>query len=281
MKIKKRHIIILALLCIICLMTGCSKKSSQVENSTQINGTGQKVETSGNSISTGDGSSSTSNGTSSQVSQSTSEGSQTSQGTQASENTQAAQSPKTSQQTSTNTSGTNQNNEAAKPTPQGDTTTTGKGDKKEQGILSIEGSGVKSQVSYTLNDLKNMNSGIVEEDYFALNNYGTKKYYHFKGISTWYLLSQRVGLMDGAKKVIFIADDGYSVEYTIGDVKRDDYISEDNLEKKYRMIIAWEEEGKEYDKTEGTPLKLVVGQKEPGDVNKPNWVQTLKTIKVE
>jgi DMSO/TMAO reductase YedYZ molybdopterin-dependent catalytic subunit len=147
--------------------------------------------------------------------------------------------------------------------------------------ITIEGSGVSKAVSFTLSDLKSFKEGYIEDDYYSLNNYGTKKYFHFKGISVWYLLSKKAGIKSGASKVIFTAEDGYSVEYSIADVKRDNYISEENPAKKYKMIIAWEENGKEYDPKAGSPFKLVVGQKEPGDINKPNWIQNLKSIKVQ
>ena len=47
------------------------------------------------------------------------------------------------------------------------------------------------------------------------------------------------------------------------------------------MIIAWEENGIEYDVAYGPPYKLIVGQKEAGDVNKPQWVSNIDRIIVE
>ncbi len=147
--------------------------------------------------------------------------------------------------------------------------------------LLIEGKISNGKIFFGLKDIKSFKAGIIEDDYFSLNNWGTKKYFHFKGIYLWYLLSQKANISPNASKVTIIAEDGYSIEFSLEEVKRNDYIDEQNPNKKYVIIIAWEENGKEYDSAQGKPFKLVVGQKEAGDINKPNWVQNIKTIKVE
>jgi DMSO/TMAO reductase YedYZ molybdopterin-dependent catalytic subunit len=152
---------------------------------------------------------------------------------------------------------------------------------QQKDALVIEGPGVKKTAAITLDEIKGLKDYIVEDDYFSLNNYGTKKYFHFKGVSVWQLIDDKAGVKEGAASVSFIAEDGYIVTYTIDEIKREDYIDEQNPDKKYKVIIAWEEEGKEYNSEEGKPFKLVIGQKEPGDINKPNWVQNVCTIKVE
>jgi DMSO/TMAO reductase YedYZ molybdopterin-dependent catalytic subunit len=159
----------------------------------------------------------------------------------------------------------------------------GCGQQKEipNGTIVIEGDAVESKVLFTLEDLKSMDEGIVEADYFSINSYGTKAYFHFKGISLGYLLKEKVYLKDDASKATFLAEDGYTVEYTLEEVLRDDYIDEQNPGNKYEMILAWEENGKEYNLEVGNPFRLVVGQKEAGDVNKPNWVANVKTIRID
>ena len=47
------------------------------------------------------------------------------------------------------------------------------------------------------------------------------------------------------------------------------------------MILAWEENGREYDLKKGNPFRLVVGQRKPGDVNKPYWVNYVRTIRID
>jgi len=149
------------------------------------------------------------------------------------------------------------------------------------GALLIEGEAVEEKISFTLEELKSMEEGLVEADYYGVNSYGTKGYTHFKGIWVWYLLSEKVSLQDDAAKVTFIAEDGYEVEYSLDDVKREDYIDEQNPGTKYKMILAWEENGSEINSETGNPLQLVVGQREPGDVNKPYWVRNVKTIRID
>jgi len=150
-----------------------------------------------------------------------------------------------------------------------------------EGFLVIRGDAVEGEVCLTLDELKSMEDGLIEDDYFSVNSYGTKEYFHFKGIWIWHVLQEKTELKDNASKVIFIAEDGYRVEYTLEEVKREDYIDEQNPATKYKMILAWEENGKEYDPEEGNPFQLVVGQKEPGDENKPYWVRNVKTIRID
>lgn len=69
--------------------------------------------------------------------------------------------------------------------------------------------------------------------------------------------------------------------FTLEQVKKQDYIDEQNEDMLYPMIIAWEENNVEYDDSEGSPFKLVVGQKEAGDVNKPQWVSNISKIIIE
>lgn len=149
------------------------------------------------------------------------------------------------------------------------------------GSLLIEGDAVESRVYFTLEELKSMEDGLVEADYFSINSYGSQGYSHFKGIWVWHLLSEKVSLKQSASKVSFIAEDGYQAEYTLGEIKREDYIDQQNPETKYKMILAWEENGIEYDPATGNPFQLVVGQREPGEQNRPYWVRNVKIIRVD
>ncbi|MFO7151804.1 MAG: molybdopterin-dependent oxidoreductase [Bacillota bacterium] len=150
-----------------------------------------------------------------------------------------------------------------------------------RGAIVIEGDAVERKAYVTLDELKSMDEGLVEADYFSINSYGTKEYTHFKGVWIWYLLKEKVKLKEKASKVTFIAEDGYTVEFTLDDVKRDNYIDEQNPEARYKMILAWEENGKEFNPANGNPFQLVVGQRKPGDVNKPYWVRNVKTIRID
>ena len=146
--------------------------------------------------------------------------------------------------------------------------------------LKIEGK-VGKELKFTLEELKKMNDFVFEADFFSLNSFGTKKYFHFKGVNLWSLLEQKCEISNDATSVSIIAEDGYEMVFTVEQVKKQDYIDEQNPEMLYPMIIAWEEDKVEYDVSEGAPFKLVVGQKEAGDVNKPQWVSNIDKIVVE
>jgi DMSO/TMAO reductase YedYZ molybdopterin-dependent catalytic subunit len=149
----------------------------------------------------------------------------------------------------------------------------------EEGWLLIQGSGVEEPVRLSLEELKAMEEGLVEDDYFSINSYGTEQYFHFRGIWVWHLLQEKVKLKEGASKVTFIAGDGYQVEYTLEEVQREDYIDQRNPAAKYKMILAWEEDGWENSARE--PFRLVVGQREPGEANKPYWVRNVRIIRID
>lgn len=146
-------------------------------------------------------------------------------------------------------------------------------------ILKIEGN-VGKELRLSLKDLKAMNDIIFQDDFYSINNFGTTAHTNFKGVNLWRLL-EKAQISSGANTVSIIATDGYMMEFTVEQVKKQDYIDETNPNKKFPMIIAWAENGVEYDSNEGPPFKLVVGQKEPGDVNKPQWVSNIDRIVVK
>lgn len=150
----------------------------------------------------------------------------------------------------------------------------------DEHVLKIEGN-VGSEKSLKLRDLKAMENIIFKGEYYSINNFGTTRHTNFNGVNLWGLLEQEAQISSAATKVTIIAIDGYKMEFTIEQVKKQDYIDETKPEVKFPMIIAWEENGQEYDSEEGHPFKLVVGQKEAGDVNKPQWVSNIDKIIVE
>jgi DMSO/TMAO reductase YedYZ molybdopterin-dependent catalytic subunit len=143
--------------------------------------------------------------------------------------------------------------------------------------LLIEGSGIEEPIALSLDELKSMTEAYYEDDYFSLNSYGTKEYFFFKGIKLGAVL-EKAGIKESAAGLTFVASDGYKFELTLEQALKDDYIDEQNPDKKYPVIIAWHENGQDYNASKGAPFRLVIGQKEPGDVNKPQWVQNIAKI---
>ena len=84
-----------------------------------------------------------------------------------------------------------------------------------------------------------------------------------------------------ASRVTIIAEDDYRVEYSLEEIMREDYIDEQNPEARLKIILAWEENGRALKSEIGSPLQLVMGQRHPGDVNKPYWVRYVKTIRID
>ncbi|MFA9422796.1 MAG: molybdopterin-dependent oxidoreductase [Sedimentibacter sp.] len=153
-------------------------------------------------------------------------------------------------------------------------------DDEDSNRIKIQGL-VETELSLTLEELKKMDDLIFEGDFYSLNSFGTTGYTHFKGINLWKLLELKAIISTAATKVTVIAQDGYKMEFTVNQVKKQDYMDETNPDNIYPMIIAWEENEEEYDSEEGAPFKLVVGQKQAGDVNKPQWVSNIDKIVIE
>ncbi len=151
---------------------------------------------------------------------------------------------------------------------------------KDIASLTIEGTGIDKALILSLDDLKEMKESHFEDDFYSLNSYGTKEYFHFKGIKLKAILG-KAGLKEDATTVRFVASDGYNMEFSLEQMLKEDYIDEENPDKKYPVIIAWHENGKDYDASKGAPFRLVMGQKEPGDVNKPQWVQNIAKIVID
>jgi len=159
------------------------------------------------------------------------------------------------------------------------TEVTSKPEQADTASLIIEGTGIKEPIALTLDELKAITDAYYEDDYFSLNSYGTKEYFFFKGIKLSAVL-EYAGIKESAAALKFIASDGYEFEMTVEQALKEDYIDEQNPDKRYPVIIAWHENGKDYDASKGAPFRLVIGQKEPGDVNKPQWVQNIAKITV-
>lgn len=147
-------------------------------------------------------------------------------------------------------------------------------------LLKVSGL-TENELSLSLEELKALDELIFEADFYSLNSFGTTGYTHFKGINLWQLLEKKALIKNEATVVTVVAQDGYKMQFTVEQVKKQDYIDETNSEAKYPMIVAWEENGEEYTPDKGAPFKLVVGQKEAGDTNKPQWVSNIDSIVVE
>jgi hypothetical protein len=149
-----------------------------------------------------------------------------------------------------------------------------------ENMLKITGK-VAYEMTITLDELKSMDAIVVEEDFYSKNSSGTTGHTKFKGVNLWLLLEQWAGIDAKASKVTVLASDGYKMTFTIEQVMKQDYMDETAPDKKLPMIIAWEENGLEYNSEVGPPYQLIVGQIAPGDFNKFQWVRNIDRIIVE
>ncbi len=150
--------------------------------------------------------------------------------------------------------------------------------------IGITGAGVKTSQEFTLNELKKMKNLTVSAKYYSRGKEkpGWAKASHndFTGVLLYELLADKVGLTDSASRVKIIAEDGYVQVFSLKDLKAD-YIDETDSSKKLRMIIAWSQDGQEYEASQGAPFRLIMGQKYDGEYNRLKWVSLISRIVVE
>lgn len=150
----------------------------------------------------------------------------------------------------------------------------------DNSILVITGNGVKKEMSFSLSEIKAMTQATVEAYYFSKGKVPKESTNLFRGIKLYYILNDVVGLNNNAKKVTITAEDGYAVTFSLNDVKSA-YIDETDPSKTLYMILAYQEDGKAYNLAEGSPIRLVMGQKIAGEYNRLNWVRNVIKIEVK
>ncbi|MEN6351717.1 MAG: molybdopterin-dependent oxidoreductase [Syntrophomonas sp.] len=150
--------------------------------------------------------------------------------------------------------------------------------------ISISGTGIKTALKFTLDELKQMEDITISDRYFSRGTQkpGWAKTAHtdFTGVLLYELLADHAGLTAKANRVKIIAEDDYTQVFSIEEIKAD-YIDETDNGKKLRMIIAWSQDGKEYDPGQGAPFRLVMGQQFAEDYNRMKWVDHIASIVVE
>lgn len=151
-------------------------------------------------------------------------------------------------------------------------------------MLVIEGDAVETPKAFSLSDLKAMSDGIVSGNYFSRGKDSSpnpRAHTRCTGISVYYLLTEVIDLEKTPSSIMVIAEDGYRQSFPIKEVAGY-YIDETNPKNNHlEMIIAWEEDGKEYSTRDGSPFRLIVGQTFPEEYNRLKWVRNVTKIVVE
>lgn len=155
---------------------------------------------------------------------------------------------------------------------------------QNQVILSITGEKLQAAMNYSLSDLQGMKDIILTDTYYsrgkAKENWAAASHNEFTGISLQGLLEQKVGLKAEPTRVKIKAEDGYNLMLSWDEVKAV-YLDETNPEKRLTAILAWSQDAQAYNSTEGSCLRLIIGQKYEGDYNRQRWVHSVRSISVE
>ncbi|MEG1930341.1 MAG: S-layer homology domain-containing protein [Anaerovorax sp.] len=156
-------------------------------------------------------------------------------------------------------------------------------------LISVKGDGVSKEMTYTVGDLEKMTDGLVEGNY-TMRTLVEPHTDQYEGVSLPYLL-QKAGVKKEASSVQIVCGDGASMNFTMEEILKEDYINEADTGK-LKVILAF---GKNKtplvpDKAsagyvasvgnDGGPLRLMVGQTAKGERNSPKCLQNVSSIVV-
>ena len=150
-------------------------------------------------------------------------------------------------------------------------------------ILTINGSGVKKETTWTLSQLQALRDGYREYTYSTTNNWPNFGYMTAQGISLPYLLRQ-AGMLDSAAGVKLISVDGYYATVTYNQVFNSRYSYSNHSAggssgaAAVEPVIAWA--WGEGGKPRPENIRPVFGQTGPMDVNTSVFVKDLCRIEV-
>jgi len=159
--------------------------------------------------------------------------------------------------------------------------------RRENTLLIIEGNGVPHPVYISLDDLKSLGSGYVEQVYSTVNNWPTKKFAVAKGVSVEAIF-RAAGVKDSIKSIRVEASDGYYALFT-----KEQFLGErfcypdfrsgsDAGKTSVKAMLSWAYEAGTSDlsKAKEEDLRLSVGQLGINDVNTAASVQSVSRIVV-
>ena len=153
-------------------------------------------------------------------------------------------------------------------------------------ILTITGDGVSKTIYLSLEKLKSLKAGYIEQCFSTVNNFPTRKFTVGKGVSLSYLLEQ-AGLKSEARSIKVEASDGYKAILTRGQLLESRYrypglLAGSTAESvEVHSMLAWSfGEGQDFSKAREGELRLAIGQQGLNDVNTAVSVQTVAKITV-
>lgn len=156
--------------------------------------------------------------------------------------------------------------------------------------LSISGSGVRKEHTVTVGELEFMQNYIFTGEYCLAKSGTEKELATYRGFDIYEFLRREVGYTAGADTITFKAADGFSRTFTLDEIAKRDYINQETGANNLKVLLAYGKNEKPlvpavtsdgYDEAaqnSGGPLRLVIGQTGPGDLNSSKSVGNVVEI---
>ena len=153
------------------------------------------------------------------------------------------------------------------------------GDEPE--TLTIWGDGLEKELVLSRAVLEGLTSVIEQHHYSMANNFPTDKTEYASGIPLQYLLEQ-AGIKDEAQMLTFLASDGYRREFTVSELLSAPryFYPETGEESPVPTMICLQSGTDGFDSLEPIDLRLIMGQRSPGEQTNPWFVKYLSEIEV-
>ena len=147
--------------------------------------------------------------------------------------------------------------------------------------LTIKGDGVEQETVFKRVELEKMNAAMKQDSYSLVNNFPTAKNLYASGIPLLHLLEQ-AGLKEEAQLITATATDGYRCTFTVQELLKTPryYFPSSGAKKEVPTIICLKDSNKSLSDLQPIELKLVMGQRAPGEQNNPWYVKYLSQIEV-
>jgi len=144
--------------------------------------------------------------------------------------------------------------------------------------LTISGDGVAGELVFIRDELEKMS--VEKHIYSVVNNFPTERVDYAAGVPLLALL-ELAGLKDTARTMTFTSTDGYSRTFTVKELLEPRYYFPAEGEKTaVPAMICLDVGSSGFEDLETTNLRLIMGQRAPGEQNNPWFVRFLSTIEV-
>jgi hypothetical protein len=147
--------------------------------------------------------------------------------------------------------------------------------------LTIRGDGVEKEIVLSRTELEALKPVVERHTYSLSNNFPTEKTEYAAGIPLLYLLEQ-AGLKEAAQIITCTASDGYKREFTVHELLHASryYFPKEGEKQPVPAMVCLQSSDKGLNSLETIELKLIMGQRAPGEQTNPWFVKYLSVIEV-